>query len=40
MMFSADTHVSKRDTAGKRNHVTLRASQKLEIFRRLEDGES
>jgi len=39
-MFSTDTHMSKCDTAGKRNHVTLRASQKLEIIRRLEYGES
>jgi hypothetical protein len=39
-MFSKDTHVSIRDTAGKRNHVTLRASQKLEIIRRHENGET
>jgi hypothetical protein len=39
-MFSTDTHVSIRDTAGKRNHVTLRASEKFEIIRRLENGET
>jgi len=39
-MFSTDTHMSIRDTAGKMNHVTLRASQKLEIIRRLENGET
>jgi hypothetical protein len=31
---------SKQVTAGKRKHITVTVSQKLEIIRRLESGEN
>ena len=39
-MASEDLKMSEHSTAGKRKHVTLTISQKLEIIRRLESGES
>jgi hypothetical protein len=39
-MASKDLKMSKQVTVGKRQYVSLKIPQKLEIIRRLESGES
>jgi hypothetical protein len=39
-MASKDPKVCKQGTAGKRKHISLKIPYILEIFRRLESGES